>query len=494
VKGSGADIWGTVDAFQFNYESLTGDGAITARVVSQTPTDPWAKAGVMIRATLDPSSAQALVAVTPSNGVAFQRRTTAGGQTVHTYGPLTVAPYWVRITRKGNTFSAYSSADGTTWILVGQDTISMASSVFVGLAVTAHHAGLVNTATFDHVVGPSSTITGVKFEWTSWLTMASGSDNWPTTWSNDDNQYAMWGDGGGFGGSDTNGRSSLGVAQITDDHNNYTGKNVYGGLGGQCASTITGKSHGAPLSLGGVLYAWITPGADTAGYESFTLYKSDSAIKGCVWNSAAVTFSRAAEGISFGGFVQFGKDNGAAIDGYVYVVATSVSDVSSLAIVQIPGQVMLLRVPAASIADKSAYEFFAGLQNGQPTWSSNVSNKKPIYEDDDGVGPFPQMSYVPGLGRFVYTNQHGSGSNAVGFQSLLTMAEAPRPWGPWTNFYRDVFSSDLDSTKPVRTLFQWNFAPKWYREGDGKFTLIFSGSGLPNDSWNTVDGAFIVSP
>jgi regulation of enolase protein 1 (concanavalin A-like superfamily) len=151
VKGSGSNIYGTTDAFQFNYQSLTGNGTITARVVSQTPTNAWAKAGVMIRETLDPSSTNALVAVTPYNGIAVQRRTATGGQTALTVGPLTAAPYWVRLTRNGNTFSAYASADGTTWTFIRQDTISMAATVFIGLAVTSHSAGVLSTATFDHV-------------------------------------------------------------------------------------------------------------------------------------------------------------------------------------------------------------------------------------------------------------------------------------------------------------------------------------------------------
>src|ERR1051325_10079280 len=49
VMGSGADIWVTADEFHFVSTPLTGDGSITARVVSQTNTNPWAKAGVMIR-------------------------------------------------------------------------------------------------------------------------------------------------------------------------------------------------------------------------------------------------------------------------------------------------------------------------------------------------------------------------------------------------------------------------------------------------------------
>jgi len=177
VKGSGADIWNTADAFQFNYQSLNGNGMITARVVSQTPTDPWAKAGVMIRESLTPSSTYAFVDVTPSHGTAFERRTATGDQSVHTLGPLAAVPYWVRLTRNGNTFSAYASADGTTWTLIGQATISMAANVFVGLAVTSHHAGVLSTATFDHVVAPSSTIMGVTFDWASHLRMAPGSDN-----------------------------------------------------------------------------------------------------------------------------------------------------------------------------------------------------------------------------------------------------------------------------------------------------------------------------
>ncbi len=336
--------------------------------------------------------------------------------------------------------------------------------------------------------GVSIDITGVVFDWSSYRTMAPGSDNWPITWSNDDNQYAMWGDGGGFGGTNTDGRSSLGVARIVGDANNYQGFNRYGGKAGECPAQISGKSHGAPLSLGGVLYAWITPGSGTSGYDSFTLYKSLD--KACTWTPVGVTFARTTDAIIFGSFIQFGKDNGSAIDSYVYTVATAVvSDTSSLDLVQRPGRVMLLRVPAASIQQRSAYEFFAGLDtSGQPTWSIDSSKATAVYKDPDGVGPFTQVSYNPGLGQFVYTNQHGNGSSTVGTQSLLTMAEAPRPWGPWTEFYRDRFFP----TQSEHTLFQWNFAPRWFRDGGRSFTLIFSGTGS-NDSWNTVNGAFTTS-
>ena len=97
----------------------------------------------------------------------------------------------------------------------------------------------------DLIPASRGTITGVTFDWTSHRTSefaspsvaAQGSDNWPTTWSNDDNQYAIWGDGGGFGGTDTDWRSSLGVARIMYDSDNYQAINRYGGKAGECSPT-----------------------------------------------------------------------------------------------------------------------------------------------------------------------------------------------------------------------------------------------------------------
>jgi hypothetical protein len=329
----------------------------------------------------------------------------------------------------------------------------------------------------------SAVITGATFNTSSHRREAPGSDNWPLTWSADDNQYALWGDGGGFGGTEDDGRASLGVARIEGDSGNYRGVNRFGGKGGECASTIDGKSHGAPISIGGVLYAWITPASGTEGYQSFTLYRSRD--QGCTWTRLSVSFARADDHISFGSFVQFGRDNAAARDAYIYTVATEVNDTSSLAIVQKPGRVMLVRVPATSIEDRGTYEFFAGMDSsGQPQWSADAADRLAIYEDQDGVGPFPQMTLVPGLDRMVYANQHGSGSGNAGAQSLLTLAEAAQPWGPWHVFHHAQFFPQNELS-----VFQWTFAPKWFRNGGRDFTLIFSGTGS-NDSWNTIDGTF----
>src|SRR4051812_766518 len=154
VKGGGADIWGNADAFHFLYRPMTGDGAIVARVTSVQNVNSWTKAGVMIRETLDPGSAHATMFVSYSKGTAFQRRTASGGTSTSTTGPLTAAPYWVKMERIGTTFNAYTSADGMTWTLVGSDTIPMASAVYVGLAISSHTTAAAASATFDNVTAP----------------------------------------------------------------------------------------------------------------------------------------------------------------------------------------------------------------------------------------------------------------------------------------------------------------------------------------------------
>ncbi len=58
-------------SFVSSTPQLSGDGEITARVDSLTPTDPWTKAGVMIRETLNANSRFAYTLVSAGNGVSF---------------------------------------------------------------------------------------------------------------------------------------------------------------------------------------------------------------------------------------------------------------------------------------------------------------------------------------------------------------------------------------------------------------------------------------
>jgi uncharacterized repeat protein (TIGR03806 family) len=148
VTGSGADIMNDTDAFQFVYQSWTGDGQIVARVTGIQNTDGWAKAGVMFRETLAADSRNAMALVSAAKGTGYQRRLTPGGTTTWTAGAVTGAPYWVKLTRTGNTFRAYGSANGTDWTLLGTDTISLGPTIYAGFAVTAHNNTALSTGTF----------------------------------------------------------------------------------------------------------------------------------------------------------------------------------------------------------------------------------------------------------------------------------------------------------------------------------------------------------
>ena len=162
MTGSGADIWDIGpgagqyhDEFHFAYKMLTGPGSIVAKVNSVQNTNEWAKACVMIRETLEGGSKHALAAVTPANGVAFQSRSDPGGASSNTNLSGFTAPYWVKLTRDvaGN-FSAYHSANGTTWVPIEEGAarnIPMTSNVYIGLALTSHNADLTCQAVFSNV-------------------------------------------------------------------------------------------------------------------------------------------------------------------------------------------------------------------------------------------------------------------------------------------------------------------------------------------------------
>ncbi|MBN1479494.1 aryl-sulfate sulfotransferase [candidate division KSB1 bacterium] len=149
VKGSGTDIWGTSDQFHFAYQQITGDVEISARVMSIGDTDGWAKAGVMIRNSLEPGAKHAMMCATVSNGMAFQRRVEAnqGSLNDNTESPKT--PYWVKLSRRGTFFIGYESADGEKWDRITSERIQMNQTVYVGFAVTSHNNNALCEATFD---------------------------------------------------------------------------------------------------------------------------------------------------------------------------------------------------------------------------------------------------------------------------------------------------------------------------------------------------------
>ncbi|WP_437618209.1 MopE-related protein [Sorangium sp. So ce1151] len=152
IEGSGAGITGTADAFRFSWVKVNGDATIVARVVSLENTSASALAGVTIRETLNTNAKHATVAVTPSSTIRFQRRTSSGGSTSSSTATQSeTAPRWLKLQRTGSTFQVYRSNDGASWTSVGSATISMSSTVYVGVAATSASGSLTGTAQVDDV-------------------------------------------------------------------------------------------------------------------------------------------------------------------------------------------------------------------------------------------------------------------------------------------------------------------------------------------------------
>ena len=151
MKGSGVDITDFNDGFYYVYQKLSGDGEIKARVTSVQNTAFGSKAGVMMRAALTGNAAHTLMSLSPTEGLAFERRNETGFGTALVSSGYFAAPRWVRLVRSGNTISGYHSADGVTWALVSSTVINLPTEVFVGLAVTAVNNAALCTATFDNV-------------------------------------------------------------------------------------------------------------------------------------------------------------------------------------------------------------------------------------------------------------------------------------------------------------------------------------------------------
>ncbi len=156
VEGSGAEIWSTSDSCFFAYKALTGDGAIIAKVESVQDTSPAAKAGVMMRTSLDVGAPRAWMALAAEGtleqnmpnlevygGTNYGNKVLAGG----------LSSYWVKLERIGNAITGYVSPDGTNWAAtnVGRIRDPLPETIYVGLVVSAADNEKVNSSTFSHV-------------------------------------------------------------------------------------------------------------------------------------------------------------------------------------------------------------------------------------------------------------------------------------------------------------------------------------------------------
>jgi hypothetical protein len=159
VKGIGRDIYERTDEFHFVYKELSGGCKIIAKVNSLENTDPFARAGIMIRDTLDSNARYCGLFMTPENGVRYQFRVTVNDVTDRLIDPNVAVPYWLRIERtSGGLVRAYYSQNGSDWTAFSLRQVSMANPIYVGLAVSSHNADIPCEAVFSNVSFPDTTV------------------------------------------------------------------------------------------------------------------------------------------------------------------------------------------------------------------------------------------------------------------------------------------------------------------------------------------------
>ncbi len=155
VQGTGANISGSSDKCHLIHQPLNGDGTLTARILGVDVTSDLIKTGLMVRDTTAANSRAVALTWNATNGrIDFFRRTTAGagGTTTSTaIGSVPTAP-WLRLTRSGNIFTPYWSADGVSWSRVDVPrTVALNTDSLAGLVLSTGDETKLSEAAFDNV-------------------------------------------------------------------------------------------------------------------------------------------------------------------------------------------------------------------------------------------------------------------------------------------------------------------------------------------------------
>ncbi len=279
---------------------------------------------------------------------------------------------------------------------------------------------------------PSPVIESITWHWDTHTRAAPGSDLWPVTWAADDNIYAAWGDGGGFGGTNDDGRVAMGFARIEGSPDDYVGVNVNGGHDPENPTSFPGKrgKTGGIISVEGTLYAFLNlQDGKWPGISEGLTWSEDL---GATWSRAPWVFPAGTGNLKFVRFLNFGRDYAGApehLAGFVYFYGKK-----EPAPGEARGDVYLGRAPVDRLKDRVSYEFFFGLTlAGEPIWMPEITAAQPVFTDSGGNGVgLGAVGFNPALGRYILTAYHGG-------PGMIGVFDAPEPWGPWTTvgYYDD---------------------------------------------------------
>jgi hypothetical protein len=137
VDGTGRDIGGVADGFQFVHQPLAGDGRIEAQLVRLNESHTTLRAGLMIRSGTASNEPFVALLYVPNQGVRMVWRQTAGASAEVGETTPATAPVWLRLVREGDTFVGAFSADGQTWTEAGRPQVGLGAQARIGFAAAA---------------------------------------------------------------------------------------------------------------------------------------------------------------------------------------------------------------------------------------------------------------------------------------------------------------------------------------------------------------------
>jgi len=298
---------------------------------------------------------------------------------------------------------------------------------------------------------PPSTVIR-SLEWApaeSIVRLARGSDNWPITWGDDDQLYSAYGDGRGFEPF-VKEKLSLGLVQIAGSPPDVRGVNLRSPSADAQGDGSKGRKASGLLMVDGVLYLLVrNVGNSQLGW-------SDD--RGRTWTWADWKFD-----VSFGcpTFLNYGRNYAGAADDFVYIYSHDKDSAYERA-----DQMVLARVPKGKLRERSAYEFFVGLDGeDQPQWSRDIAQRRAVFSHPQSCYR-SSVSYSAPLRRYVWC-QTGPGDDPR-FRGGLAVYDAPQPWGPWTTVY---YTTEWDVGPGESS----SFPTKWISDDGRTLHLVFSG-------------------
>lgn len=154
IRGAGRNTCLKKDQLHFMYQKVAGDFEFKARLVSFTARSASARAGVMVRRSLETACRQAFIAYRGDLQVEVQcRPETESREVLLTPADL---PVWIKVARAGSTVSFAISRDNESWQTLGSEKVEFGETAFTGLAVTSFDNEVLDESVFDQVTVASS--------------------------------------------------------------------------------------------------------------------------------------------------------------------------------------------------------------------------------------------------------------------------------------------------------------------------------------------------